>query len=79
MLPNSEEECKNTVGTSTMRENIIKYQTGDTELNSTIPELKNTLEGFDSRVGESEEWKSELKDKAIELTPRQKTKTKKEF
>lgn len=43
-------------------ESIRKYQT---EL---ITELKNTLEGFNSRLDEVKEQISTLEDKAVELT-----------
>ena len=38
---------------------IIKEQT---EINNTIIEMKNTLEGINSRITEAEERKSELED-----------------
>jgi len=31
-------------------------------INETITEIKNTLEGIDSRITEAEEWKSDLED-----------------
>ena len=37
-----------------------------TEKNSTIIEIKNTLEGINSRTSEAEEWISELDDKVVE-------------
>ena len=33
--------------------------------NNTIIEIKNTLEGINSRISEEEEWNSELKDKML--------------
>ena len=35
--------------------------------NNTITEIKNTLEGINSRVSEAEEWISELEDKIVEI------------
>lgn len=43
------------------RENIRKYQIQ-------VTELKNTLDGFDSRLNEAEERIGELEDRAMELT-----------
>lgn len=36
-------------------------------MKTTITKLKNTLEGFHSRVGKAEEWICELEDKTREL------------
>ena len=36
-------------------------------MNNTITEMKNTLEGINSRVTEAEEWISELKDRMVEI------------
>lgn len=47
-----------------------KYQTEVMVLNNTTTEVKNTLQGFNSRLGEMEE-------RAVELT--QSSKRKKEF
>ena len=52
-------------------ENIRKYQT------EVITEMKNTLEGFSSRLDDVEEPISELKDKTMELTQIEKQKEKK--
>lgn len=45
-----------------MVKNIEKYQT------EVIMVLKNTVEGFNSRLDEVEEQTSKLQDKAMELT-----------
>ena len=37
-------------------------------MNNTIAEMKNTLEGINSRVNEAEEWISELKERLVEIT-----------
>ena len=50
-------------------ENIRKYQIEDTE-------LKNTLEGFNSRLDEAEERISQLETKAVELTQSEQQKEK---
>ena len=51
-------------------ENIRKYQT------EVITEMKNTLEGFNSRLDDVEEPVSELEDKTMELTQIEKQKEK---
>ena len=58
-------------------ENIIKYQTEVTELKNIIIRLKNTLEGFNSRLDEAKEQVSELKGKAMEFTQTEHQKEKK--
>ena len=49
------------------RENIRKYQIEGIEPKSTIIKLRNTLEGLNSRLDDTEEWIRELEDKALEL------------
>ena len=36
--------------------------------NNTITEIKNTLEGINSRISEAEEWINELEDKMVDIT-----------
>jgi len=36
--------------------------------NNTITEIKNTLQGINSRISEAEEWISKLEDKMVEIT-----------
>ena len=38
------------------------------QTNKTITEVKNTLQGINSRKSEAEEWISELEDKMVEIT-----------
>ena len=45
-------------------------------MNNTITEIKNTLEGINSRITEAEEWKSELEDRMVEITTTEKNKEK---
>ena len=52
------------------REHIRKYQT------EVITEMKNALEGFNSRLDDVEEPISELEDKTMELTQIEKQKEK---
>ena len=47
-----------------------------TETNTTITEIKNTLEGINSRIPEAEEQMSELEDKMVKITPEEQNKVK---
>ena len=42
----------------------------------TITEIKNTLEGTNSRISEAEEWISDLEDKMVEITSEEQNKVK---
>ena len=37
-------------------------------MKNTITEMKNTLEGINSRPNDTEEWISDLEDKVVEIT-----------
>ena len=37
-------------------------------MNNTVNEIKNSLEGINSRMTEAEEWISDLEDKIVEIT-----------
>ena len=45
-------------------------------MSNTITEIKNTLEGINSRITEKEERKSELQDKMVEIIAREQNKEK---
>ena len=45
-------------------------------MNSTIAEIKSTLEGTNGRTTEAEEWISELQDRMVEITAEDKNKGK---
>ena len=47
-----------------------------TETNNIITEIKNTLEGFNSRISEAEEWIIELEDKMVEIISEEQNKVK---
>ena len=47
-----------------------------TETNSTIIEIKNILEGINSRISKAEEQVSELEDKMVEVTYEEQNKVK---
>ena len=46
------------------------------ELKNTITEIKNTLEGSNSKLDDTEEWISELKDTVVEITQAEQKKEK---
>ena len=37
-------------------------------MNNRITEIKNTLEGINSRITEAEEWISDLQDRMVDIT-----------
>ena len=45
-------------------------------MNNTITEIKNTLEGINSRITETEEPISELEDRRVEITAEEQNKEK---
>ena len=45
-------------------------------MNTTITEMKNTLEGINSRITEAEEWISDLEDRKVEITATEQNKEK---
>ena len=45
-------------------------------MNNKINEIKNTLEGINSRINEAEEWISDLEDKTVEITTAEQNKEK---
>ena len=45
-------------------------------MNNTINEIKNSLEGINSRITKAEEWISDLEDKIVEITTAEKNKEK---
>ena len=60
------QETFNTVNAIT--KDIEEIKNKQTEMNNTITKIKNTLEGNNSRIIESEEWISELEDGMVEIT-----------
>ena len=45
-------------------------------MNNKINEIKNSLEGINSRITEAEEWISDLGDKIVEITTTEQNKQK---
>ena len=46
-------------------------------MNNIITEIKNTLEGTNSRITQAEEWISEVEDRMVEITAEEQNKGKK--
>ena len=64
------QETFNTVNAIT--KDIEEIKNKQTEMNNTITKIKNTLEGNNSRIIESEEWISELEDRMVEIIAEEK-------
>ena len=45
-------------------------------MNNTINEIKNSLQGINSRINEAEEWISDLEDNIVEVTTTEQNKEK---
>ena len=56
-------KCKKSIN-----KDLEELKSKHTETDNTITEVKNTLEGINSRIYEAEEWISELEDKMVEMT-----------
>ena len=56
---------------------LEKLKNKHTETINTITEIKDILEGIDSRIAEAEEWISELEDKMMQITSEEQNKAKK--
>ena len=59
-----------------INKDLEKLKNKHTETNNIITEIKNTLEGINSRIAEAEEWISELEDKMVEVTSEEQNKVK---
>lgn len=59
------------------KENVKKYQKENIKLKNTITKLKNSKEGFESRLDEAEEMIRELDDRAMEFIYSEQQKKKK--
>ena len=60
-----------------INKDIEELKNKHTETNNTIAEIKNTLEGINTRMTEAQEWISELEDKRVEITSEEQNKVKK--
>ena len=52
----------------TFNKELEKLKSKQTMMNNTINEIKNSLEGINSRKTEAEEWMTDLKDKRVDIT-----------
>ena len=52
----------------TFNKNLEELNSKQTMMNTTKNEIKNALEGINSRIPEAEEWKSNREDKIAEIT-----------
>ena len=52
----------------TFNKDLEELKSKQTMMKNTINEIKNSLEGIDSRITEAEEWISDLEDKIVEIT-----------
>ena len=68
------QEAFNTVNTITKDTGEIKNK--QTEMNNTIIEIENTLEGTSSRISEADEWISKLENTMVEMTAEEQDKVK---
>ena len=54
----------------------LEVKSKQTVMKNTINEIKNSLEGINSRITEAEEWISDLEDKIVEITTAEQNKEK---
>ena len=59
-----------------MDKDLEELKSKHTETNNTITEIKNTLEGINSRMSVAKEQISELEDKMVEITSEEQNKVK---
>ena len=62
---------------NTVTKDIEEIKNKQTEMNNIIIEIKNTLEGTNSRITQAEEWISEVEDRMVEITAEEQHKGKK--
>ena len=60
----------------TFNKDSEELKSKQTMMNSTINEIKNSLEGINSRITKEEEWISDLEDKIVEITTTEQNKEK---
>ena len=61
----------------TFNKDVEELKRSQAMMNNTKNEIKNTLEGINSRITEAEEWISYLEDKIVEITTTEQNKEKK--
>ena len=60
----------------TLNKDLEELKSKQTMMNNTINEIKNSLEGINTRIPEADEWISDLEDKIVEITTAEKNKEK---
>ena len=60
----------------TFNKDLEELKSKQTLMNNTINEIKNSLEGINSRTTEAEEWISDLEDEIVEITTAEQNKEK---
>ena len=60
----------------TFNKDLEEQKSKQTMVNNTINEIKNFLEGINSKITEPEEWISDLEDKRVEKTATEQKKQK---
>ena len=55
---------------------LEELKSKQTMINNTTNEIKNSLEGINSRITEAEEWISDLEDEVVEITTAEQNKEK---
>ena len=60
----------------TFKKDLEELKSKQTMMNNTINEIKNSLEGINSRITVAEEWISDLEDKIVEITTTEQNKEK---
>ena len=60
----------------TFNKDLEELKSKQTMMNNTVNEIKNSLEGINSRITKGEEWISDLEHKIVEITTTQQNKEK---
>ena len=60
----------------TFNKDLGELKSKQITMNNTTNEMKNSLEGINSRITEAEEWVSDLEDKMVEITTAEQNKEK---
>ena len=67
MIQKSLKQNRSTDGENARNIQKSPRRTEEQQVNNTITEMKNTLEGINSRITKAEEWISEVKERMLEI------------
>ena len=67
MIQKSLKQNRSTDGENARNIQKRPRRTEEQQVNNTITEMKNTLEGINSRITKAEEWISEVKERMLEI------------